>query len=77
MLTRAEIVDYYGARTGRALGPDQWLFYEVFGLFRLAVIAQQVYYRYHHGQTHNPAYRDLGRAVVVLDERTDRLVRSA
>ena len=33
-----------------------WTFYEVFGIFRLAVIAQQIYYRYHHGQTHNPAF---------------------
>ena len=27
------------------------------GLFRLAVIVQQIYYRYHHKQTDNPAFR--------------------
>jgi aminoglycoside phosphotransferase (APT) family kinase protein len=57
MPTRAEVVDYYCSRTG--LVPENWTFYEVFGHFRLAVIMQQIYYRYHHGQTHNPAFRDL------------------
>ena len=33
---------------------------QVFGLFRLAVIAQQIYYRYFHGQTHNEAYAEFG-----------------
>jgi aminoglycoside phosphotransferase (APT) family kinase protein len=57
MPTRAEVVDYYRERTGLPIG--NWAFYEVFGLFRLAVIMQQIYYRYHHGQTHNPAFKDL------------------
>ena len=48
-----EIVARYGERTGRDVA--DWRFYEVFGLFRLAVIVQQIYYRYHHGQTRNPA----------------------
>lgn len=56
MLTRAEIVDYYCDRMG--LRPAHWSWYEAFGLFRLAVIMQQIYYRYHHGQTHNPAFKD-------------------
>jgi aminoglycoside phosphotransferase (APT) family kinase protein len=57
MPRRQEIVDYYCDRMGLSAG--NWRFYEVFGLFRLAVIMQQIYYRYHHGQTHNPAFRDL------------------
>ncbi|MGQ0839735.1 phosphotransferase family protein [Actinokineospora sp.] len=56
MLTRAEIVEHYCDRMG--LRPANWAFYEAFGLFRLAVILQQIYYRYHHGQTHNPAFKD-------------------
>ena len=35
MLTRAEMVDYYTARIGLSVTPEQWRFYEVFGLFRL------------------------------------------
>ena len=71
MLTRAELVAYYAQRSGRPV--DGSLFYEVFGLFRLAVISQQVYYRFAHGQTTNPAFRDLRQAVLVLNERARRL----
>ena len=38
LVGRQEVVAYYASRTGRAL--DDFGFYEVFGLFRLAVIAQ-------------------------------------
>jgi aminoglycoside phosphotransferase (APT) family kinase protein len=56
MLTRQEVVEYYLDKTG--LRPASWAFYEVFGLFRLAVIAQQIYYRYFHKQTRNPAFKN-------------------
>ena len=49
--------------------PEQWRFYEVFGLFRLAVICQQIWYRYFHGQTHNEAYAGFGAAVAYLEQR--------
>ncbi|MBX3423342.1 MAG: phosphotransferase family protein [Pirellulaceae bacterium] len=55
MFTRREMVDYYCQRMQLRL--DNWTFYEVYGLFRLAVILQQIYYRYHHRQTRNPAFR--------------------
>ena len=42
--------------------PEQWRFYEVYGLFRLGVIAQQIYYRYFHKQTTNEAYAIFGPA---------------
>ncbi|RGD56390.1 phosphotransferase family protein [Kitasatospora xanthocidica] len=75
MLTRAEIVERYCAGTG--LPADNWPFYEVFGLFRLAVIAQQIYYRYHHKQTRNPAFRNLWIAVNYLDRRCRSTIRRA
>lgn len=56
MFTRQQVVDYYLEKTG--LAPENWAFYEVFGIFRLAVIAQQIYYRYYHKQTNNPAFKD-------------------
>lgn len=73
MLTRAEIVERYCDRMG--LPADNWPFYEVFGLFRLAVIAQQIYYRYHHRQTSNPAFRHLWLAVNYLDHRCRSTLR--
>jgi aminoglycoside phosphotransferase (APT) family kinase protein len=55
MLRRQEVVELYCDRMG--LPTDNWAFYEVYGLFRLAAIAQQIYYRYFHGQTENDAFK--------------------
>ena len=76
MLTRIEVLERYGKARGEHVDPDQWRFYEVFGLFRLAVIAQQIYFRFHHGQTTNPAYGAFREVVTHLDARCSRLVRA-
>ncbi len=69
---REEIFARYLTATGRA--DADWTFYEIYGLFRLAVIAQQIWYRYSSGQTTNPAFRQFGPAVDYLMWRCrDRL----
>ena len=73
MLTRREVVAYYFDKTGLRVEP----FHEVYGLFRLSVIAQQIYYRYFHGQTQNPAFRHLWAAVGYLHWRCLRILRAA
>jgi aminoglycoside phosphotransferase (APT) family kinase protein len=73
MLTRAEVVAHYADRTGFDIG--DWRFYEVYGLFRLAVIAQQIYQRYQRKQTRNPAFRHFWIAVNYLDWRCRRIIR--
>lgn len=65
MFTRQEIIDYYSERTG--LSAERFDFYRIFGLFRLAVIAQQIYYRFFHGQTRNPQFANFGQSVRILD----------
>lgn len=77
MLTRAEVRQRYCAARGLEVTPEQWHFYEIFGTFRLAVIAQQIYYRYQHGQTTNPAYRAFREVVGYLDHRCAELVAAA
>lgn len=77
MPTRRELVSYYGERTGLAVDEREWTFYEVYGLFRLAVIAQQIYYRYHHQQTTNPAFKDFWMWVLLLEQRCQRLIAAA
>lgn len=67
MPTRAQVAAYYCERSGRSV--DDWTFYEVFGLFRLAGIMQQIYYRYFHGQTTNPAFEDYATLVTYLETR--------
>jgi aminoglycoside phosphotransferase (APT) family kinase protein len=74
MWTRAEVVHWYAERAGLEVSPEQWRFYEVFGLFRLGVICQQIWYRYFHGQTHNEAYARFGPAVAYLESRCRALV---
>ncbi|NUR95079.1 MAG: phosphotransferase family protein, partial [Kribbellaceae bacterium] len=54
-----------------------WAFYEVFGLFRLAVIAQQIYYRYHHKQTRNPRFKNFWLPVNLLERRCRKIIRQA
>ncbi|MBZ5735976.1 phosphotransferase family protein [Nocardioides sp. TRM66260-LWL] len=73
MWTRAELVDRYAAATGRVVTPEHALFLEVFGLFRLAVIAQQIWYRYVHRQTTNESYAVMGQVVAYLEQRCRRL----
>jgi aminoglycoside phosphotransferase (APT) family kinase protein len=74
MLTRREVVEHYCARTGRNV--SNWTFYEVYGLFRLAVIAQQIYYRYQRGESRNRAFRNFWLFVNYLGWRCGRLIRA-
>ena len=74
MWSREEIRDAYCERMGFAMDDERWRFYEVFGLFRLAVIAQQIWYRYFHGQTTNEAYAVFGPAVGYLEQRCRMLL---
>lgn len=54
MLTRREFVDYYAERAGIRI--DNFDYYYTYGLFRLAGIVQQIYYRYFHGQTQDKRF---------------------
>jgi aminoglycoside phosphotransferase (APT) family kinase protein len=73
MLTRAEVVEYYCDRMD--LDPDNWAFYEVYGLFRLGVIIQQIYYRYFHGQTQSKTFKHYWIVLHYLDLRCQQLIR--
>ena len=48
-LTRGEAVERYGKRRGVDVSTVPY--YYVFGLFKMAVVLQQIYHRYHLGQT--------------------------
>lgn len=72
MLTRQQMVARYCEKTGRDL--QAWPIYEVYGLCRLAVILQQIYYRYHHRQTDNPAFKNFWLMVHYLIFRAKRII---
>ncbi len=58
---RAEVAERYAAASGRDLGDV--VFYYVYGLFKIAVIVQQIYARYRAGHTTDPRFAGLLHAV--------------
>ncbi len=75
MLTRKEVIAYYCGKMG--FEPKQFTFYEVYGLFRLAVIAQQIYYRYYHKQTNNKEFKNWWILVHYLNWRCRKAIKQA
>jgi aminoglycoside phosphotransferase (APT) family kinase protein len=69
--TRAEVVARYAEKSGMKIG--NFDFYYCYGLFRLAVIAQQIYYRSYHGQTDDPRFRSLNLWVGALAEAAEEV----
>lgn len=65
MLTRKEQIALYSELRG--IQTDNFDFYYCFGLFRLAVIAQQIYYRFYHGQTKDERFGVLIGAIRILE----------
>jgi aminoglycoside phosphotransferase (APT) family kinase protein len=63
-LSRREVVERYGQATGRDVG--NMVYYYVFGLFKIAVIAEQIYSRYVRGATRDPRFASLHGMVAAL-----------
>ena len=72
MPTRKEFISKYLELSNRRC--DDFTFYEVFGLFRLSVIIQQIWARYKAGQTTNPAFKGFGMGVNILINRAQGLI---
>ena len=72
MPTRKEFIAKYLELSGGKC--DDFTFYEVFGLFRLSVIIQQIWARYKAGQTTNPAFKGFGMGVNILINRAQGLI---
>ena len=53
-LTPGEVVERYATRSGRDLTGLK--FFELFALFKIAVVVQQIYYRFVNGQTDDPRF---------------------
>jgi aminoglycoside phosphotransferase (APT) family kinase protein len=67
-LTRAQLVERYAVATGR--DPGDMIFYLTFARFKVAVIIQQIYYRYAQGLTKDERF-------AVMPERIRTLVRAS
>jgi len=65
-LTREEIIDRYESKTGRDL--SRIVFYETFARFKVAVVIQQIYFRYAQGQTSDERFRHFDALVKELTQ---------
>lgn len=64
--SRDQFVQHYAQRTGRDL--SHIAYHEVLGVFKLAVILQQIYYRFRRGQTQDARFRNFDASVRGLVE---------
>jgi len=72
--TRAELAERYARSSGLDLSDLGW--YEVFALFKLALVLEAAYTRYATGRSDNPAHARLERMVPALLASAARLVAS-
>ena len=72
--TRTELWERYLAITG--IPPTDPAFYYAFGLFKIAVIAQQIYFRYRNGLTSDERFARLGEAVQFFATVAERVTTS-
>jgi aminoglycoside phosphotransferase (APT) family kinase protein len=72
---REQILERYAARAHATL--DGIALYEVFAVFKLAVVIQQIYARYVRGQTDDPRFASLGERVTVLARIATELAEHA
>lgn len=73
-LTRREVVARYSERTG--LRPASFNFYFIYGLFKIAVIVQQIYVRYVRGFTQDPRFANLNDRVRRLAVQAARAIQA-
>jgi aminoglycoside phosphotransferase (APT) family kinase protein len=72
MLTRKQILRRYEEKSGRKVA--HYDFYYLFGLFRMLVVVQQMYYRYYHGQTKDERFKEIVQMVFLLDELARQII---
>lgn len=72
-LSRNDIVQLYAQKSGRDI--QHLTFYYAFGLFKLAVIVQQIFYRYNKGLTQNKKFSKLNEACVLLCMIAEQAIR--
>ena len=71
-LDRAQILDRYAAQTGRDV--SHAVFYYVYGLFKNAIIALQIYARFRQGLTRDPRFGGLIEIIRVYNDIAHRAI---
>ena len=74
-LTRQQVVERYREKSGRDVG--NMAFYYAFGLFKNAVIAQQIYARWKAGYSSDPRFGSLIDAVKGLAAQAEHAIHKS
>ena len=72
--TRRDLVERYARATGLDVEHARW--YHVFGVFKLAVVLEQIHVRFQRGQTHDARFGALGARVEGLAAKGLALIQS-
>jgi aminoglycoside phosphotransferase (APT) family kinase protein len=72
--TRLELIAYYGAKTGRDM--SKMNFYYVFGLCKVATIAQQIYQRFSLGYSKDPRFSVLNQVVEAAGRMATKCIQT-
>jgi aminoglycoside phosphotransferase (APT) family kinase protein len=70
---RIALAEMYEKKSGRKV--DHLVFYYVFGLFKIAVIAQQIFYRFDKGLATNPKFAHLDQLAKFLSDMAWQAIR--
>ncbi|MCX7570999.1 phosphotransferase family protein [Tumebacillus sp. DT12] len=62
--TREQLIHRYALKSGRSV--EQMDFYMAFATFKIAVICQQIYFRWKQGQTQDPRFAGMGAVAAQL-----------
>jgi aminoglycoside phosphotransferase (APT) family kinase protein len=73
-MSRRELVDSYERASDRSVPTPQ--FYYCFGLFKIAVIIQQIYARFVRGKTHDPRFAHMNEVVTVMSRQAQQLIET-
>ncbi len=73
-LSRQEVLNYYQEKSGKAI--DDFIFYYAFGSFKVAVICQQIYFRYKKGITQDPRFTSLIQVIQACGENARRAINN-
>lgn len=71
-IDRQAFAEIYARRSGRDVSDIHW--YYVFALAKLAVVLQQIYYRYYHGMTKDERFAGMGPGVAMLAQRAQHFI---
>lgn len=72
-LTRTQLIERYADQSGQMVSDP--VFYYCFGVFKIAVIIEQIYARFVRGHTQDPRFAHLDRIVAVMSQQANAVIR--